>query len=145
MSMYFSGIEKRVCLFGGKRCTIRGDWTGMGSIVSYRFEYDERLGIRLPYMEVEWEELSAEERHDMILEWERIKARIPDRIMDIEREIDKKQERASQEEDWDTVCKLYEQIYALASVINDLHIWARVNQDFDTSPGISEEHGSREK
>jgi hypothetical protein len=113
--------------------------------VKYYFEFDERLGIRLPYLEAEWEELSADERQSMIMEWEQIKAKIPDRIMEIEREIDRKQQQVMREDDWDTVCRLYEQIYALASLINDLHIWMRVDQDFDTEPGISEEHESREK
>ncbi|MFC4767608.1 hypothetical protein [Effusibacillus consociatus] len=113
--------------------------------MNYRFDYDERLGIRLPYLEVEWEELSDQERHDMIMEWEKIKARIPDRIMEIEREINNRQLQASQAEDWDKICKLYEEIYTYASVINDLHIWMRVNQDFDAEPGISEEHENREK
>ncbi|GAX88930.1 hypothetical protein [Effusibacillus lacus] len=111
----------------------------------YGFEYDERLGIKLPKLTVEWEELSPEERHEMILEWEKIKARIPDRIMELEREIDTRQLRVAQEEDWEAVCRLYGEIYSLASIINDLHIWTRVNQDFDMDPGTSEEHETREK
>jgi hypothetical protein len=113
--------------------------------VNYRFEYNDRLGIHLPYLDVEWEDLSADERNEMIARWEKIKARIPDRIMEIERLIDERQQRVSQEEDWETICMLYKEIYEYASIINDLHIWARVNQDFDPEPGIAEEHESREK
>ncbi|WP_407635582.1 hypothetical protein [Effusibacillus pohliae] len=114
-------------------------------MMKYRFEYDERLGIRVPHLLAEWEELSADERHDMILEWERIKARIPDRILELEREIEERQARVGREEDWGTICDLYSEIFSLASIINDLHLWMRVNQDFEPNPGIAEEHETREK
>lgn len=111
--------------------------------MNYHFEYDERLGIRLPYLNAEWEELSPEERRDMILEWERIKAKIPDRITEVEREIEERQRQVGQEEDWDRICRLYEEICSLASVINDLQIWSRVDQDLEPEPGSGEEHKSR--
>lgn len=98
--------------------------------MNYRFEYDERLGIKLPHLLRDWETLPADERHAMIMEWEQIKARIPDRIMDLEKQIEAHQDKISKEEDWDTVCLLYGELYSIASIINDLHIWSRVNQDF---------------
>ncbi|BCJ86800.1 hypothetical protein [Effusibacillus dendaii] len=112
---------------------------------NYHFALNERLGIELPYLHTDWEELSHEERHDMILRWEKIKAHIPDRIMEVEKQIEQRQLQVAQEEDWDTVCRLYEEIYTFASIINDLHIWARVNQDFEETPDLAEEHQNREK
>lgn len=99
--------------------------------MNYRFEYDERLGIKLPHLMQEWEDMHAEERQAMIMEWEQIKAKIPDRIMELEKQIEVRQEKVAKENDWDTIVILYGEIYSLASVINDLHIWSRVNQDFD--------------
>lgn len=96
-----------------------------------RFRYDERLGIRLPDLDENWEDLDPEERHRMILEWEQIRARIPDRIMELEKEIYQRQELIGKEEDWDKICRLYGEIYSIASTINDLQIWSRVEQDFE--------------
>lgn len=110
-----------------------------------RFRYDERLGIRVPNLNKDWESLSPEDRHAMIIEWEKIRAKIPDRIMKLEQEINKRQEHIAEEDDWDKICKLYGEIYGIASAINDLHIWSRVEQDFEPGAGMAKEHQSREK
>lgn len=109
------------------------------------FTYDTRLGIHLPDLKQEWEELSLEEQHEIIAEWERIKAKIPDRIIELECEINQRQDRVSKEDDWDTVCRLYKEIYTIASMINDLNVWARLDQELDPSSGMAKEHTSREK
>lgn len=110
-----------------------------------RFRYDKRLGILLPNLYEDWESLSPEERHAMIMEWEKIRARIPDRIMELEGEINKRQEHIAKEDDWDKICKLYGEIYGIASTINDLQIWSRIEQDFEPGADIAKEHESREK
>lgn len=96
------------------------------------FILDERLGIRLPALEMEWEAYSREERADILLEWEEIRATIPDRIIRIEAVIIEKTKQMSEEENFIRSCQLNSEIHELASVINDLNIWFRVQQDHDT-------------
>jgi hypothetical protein len=116
----------------------------------FEFVLDDRLGIRLPVLSREWEEYSREEQETMILEWEAIRARIPDRVKVLEEEIDRRQVQVAAEEDWDRVCELYGEIFNLASIINDLNIWQKSEpltsdpEDGDAD-GISEEHTNREK
>lgn len=94
------------------------------------FVYDERLGIHIPELAREWEEYREAERADMLDQWEQIRGRIPDRIMQLERVIVAKQERLDREEDFAVSCRLNTDIAELASAINDLHIWFRINQEF---------------
>jgi hypothetical protein len=96
------------------------------------FIRDERLGIRLPALDREWEEFSPDERNDILLEWETIRATIPDRIIRIESVIIEKTKQMSEEESFVRSCELNSEIHELASVINDLNIWFRVQQDHDT-------------
>lgn len=104
----------------------------MTAVLRYQFSYDERLGIRLPVLYRDWEEYSADERGDILLEWEEIRAKIPDRIIQLEAIINEKQARMFEEEDFLRSCQLNSEIAELASVINDLNIWFRVQQDYDT-------------
>ncbi|QRG69717.1 hypothetical protein JNE38_11685 [Brevibacillus choshinensis] len=96
------------------------------------FILDERLGIRLPALDMEWESYSKEERADILLEWEEIRATIPDQIIRIETVIIEKTKQMSEEENFIRSCELNSEIHELASVINDLNIWFRVQQDHDT-------------
>lgn len=96
------------------------------------FTYDDRLGIHRPDLNKEWEDYSADERSDILLEWEEIRARIPDRIIQLEAVINQKQDQLSEEEDFVRSCELNSEIAELASVINDLNIWFRVEQDYCT-------------
>lgn len=96
------------------------------------FVLDERLGIRLPALDMEWESYSDEERADILLEWEEIRATIPDQIIRIEAVIIEKTKQMSEEENFLRSCELNSEIHELASVINDLNIWFRVQQDHDT-------------
>lgn len=98
----------------------------------YQFILDERLGIPLPYLSLEWEEYTSEERADILLEWEEIRAAIPDRILQIEAAIIEKTRQLSEEENFERSCELNSEIHELASLINDLNIWFRVQQDHDT-------------
>ncbi|KQL49100.1 hypothetical protein AN963_04825 [Brevibacillus choshinensis] len=95
------------------------------------FILDERLGIRLPALDMEWEAYSTDERADILLEWEEIRANIPDKIIRIETVIIEKTRQMSEEENFNRSCELNSEIHELASVINDLNIWFRVQQDHD--------------
>ncbi|WP_369414720.1 hypothetical protein [Collibacillus ludicampi] len=80
----------------------------------------------------------------MILTWEAIRGHIPDRIKELESLIDEKQEEVFREEDWERICSLFAEINDYAGRINDLNIWSRVQQDFDTAD-LADEHLNREK
>lgn len=99
--------------------------------MNYAFVPDGRLGIPLPELQVDWEELSAAEQADILLQWERIRGRIPNRILDLERMIIEKQGRLDKEDDFPMSCRLNSEIAELASTINDLHLWFRVNQEME--------------
>ncbi len=96
--------------------------------MAYEFVYDERLGIRLPRLQYEWERYSRETQARILFEWEAIRGTIPDRIKELEKRINEKQERLQQEEDFAVSCQLNHEISELASVINDLWIWFRMRQ-----------------
>jgi len=95
----------------------------------YRFRYDERLGIRLPELDLDWEMYTEEERAAILLEWELIRGTIPDRVKGFEELIKEKQEMLNNEENFAESCRLNSAIAELASRINDLHLWYRVNQE----------------
>jgi hypothetical protein len=99
--------------------------------MKYSFQYNERLGIELPVMEHEWEDYSHMDRTDLLLRWEQIRGTIPDRIHKLEAIIIRKQSQLDQEDDFPTSCLLNSEIADLASTINDLHLWFRVNQEVD--------------
>ena len=100
-------------------------------MTTFAFEFDPRLGIELPRMSGEWDDLPAEERARILLRWEEIRGRIPDRIKELERAIMAKQAQLDAEEDFRRSCALNSEIADLASVINDLHIWYRTGQDME--------------
>lgn len=92
------------------------------------FSYDERLGIFIPELSVEWDEYSEEAQHYILLHWEQIRGSIPDRIAEIEDVINFKQAELSDESDFPRSCQLNSEIADLASVINDLWLWYRADQ-----------------
>ncbi|MBD2863291.1 hypothetical protein [Paenibacillus oceani] len=97
--------------------------------MKYEFVYDERLGIGLPVLHDAWEALTEAERAELLHEWERVRGRIPDRIMQLEKTIVEKQNRLNTEDDFPTSCRLNTEIAELASCITDLHLWFRADQD----------------
>lgn len=101
--------------------------------MSYEFIYDERLGIRLPRLQQEWETYTEKTQERILLEWENIRGTIPDRIKEIENLINEKQEQLGREESFAASCKLNTEISELASVINDLWIWFRTRQNITTN------------
>ncbi|MBO8163202.1 MAG: hypothetical protein H0Z34_05675 [Brevibacillus sp.] len=82
----------------------------------------------------DWEAYTAEERAQMLLIWEEIRAKIPDRVKELEGIIADKQQQLAREEDFARCCQLNSEIAELASIINDLNIWFRVQQDYDPAP-----------
>lgn len=100
----------------------------------YQFVFDARLGISLPWLETDWEQYDVRERSDMLLKWEMIRGRIPDRIRELEEGINRKQEALYEEEDFETSCRLNSEIAEMASTIHDLQIWYRVQQTIHPRP-----------
>lgn len=92
------------------------------------FSFDERLGIEIPVLELHWDDYPIETQQSILFHWEKIRGRIPDRIADIEKIINKKQLQLSDENDFKLSCQLNSEIADLASVINDLWLWYRANQ-----------------
>lgn len=98
-------------------------------MANYTFVYQKRLGIKLPYLEKGWEEYSIAEQYEILATWEIIRGRIPDRIKQIEQQINRKQQALYDEENFIESCRLNSEIADLASAINDLQIWFRVQQE----------------
>ncbi|KPL57950.1 hypothetical protein [Rossellomorea vietnamensis] len=93
------------------------------------FSYDCRLGIYLPLQLKEWPMYSSEEQEMILLEWERIRGRIPDRIGELDVKIEGLQEELAQEDDFDRSCMINHEISERASEINDLWLWYRTNPE----------------
>ena len=98
------------------------------------FIKDHKLGILVPHLALEWEQYTYNEQQKIICEWENIRGNIPDRIRELEQQINKKQERLDIEDDFDISCRLNSEIAELASKINDLWLLYRTNQDLSTKP-----------
>lgn len=91
------------------------------------FTLDTRLGIRIPHHDIEWEALPLGKQEQIVLMWEYIRETIPDRIKELERTIHVKQQQLDDEDDFETSCSLNTEISDLASIINDLQLWYRVD------------------
>lgn len=105
---------------------------GEQPVMRYEFRFDERLGIKIPVLHHEWEAYSAQERMDILLTWEQIRSAIPDRIIYLENLINQRQTMLADEDNFERSCQLNWEIAELASIINDLNIWFRVQQDYET-------------
>jgi hypothetical protein len=97
--------------------------------VRKEFIYNERLGIPIPELLVEWESYPINIREQIVDEWEQIRGRIPERIFELEKIINYKQNLLNIEENFPSACQLNSEIAECASTINDLHLWYRANQD----------------
>ncbi|MGG0175526.1 hypothetical protein [Gottfriedia acidiceleris] len=100
------------------------------------FSYDERLGIFLPSLKLDWEDYSHDQQLMILTEWEYIRGEIPDHIKRLEFSINHKQEQLNHESDFVLSCKLNSEIAELASIINDLWIWFRSNQQMSNETKI---------
>ena len=92
------------------------------------FIHDERLGIQLPKSNLDWNYLSVDVQQSILMQWESIRGSIPDRIADLENQINRKQVQLSEESNFKLSCQLNAEIAELASIINDLWLWFRKNQ-----------------
>jgi hypothetical protein len=95
------------------------------------FMFNERLGIHVPKLSREWDRFSLSEQALILEQWEAIRGRIPQRIIELERIVIRKQDELAGEENFVKSCELNSEIADLASMINDLHIWYRTDQDVD--------------
>lgn len=93
------------------------------------FAFDQRLGIALPVIIREWDEYNKEVQENILFHWEKIRGTIPDRIIMLESQINQKQAQLSDEDDFNRSCLLNSKIADLASIINDLWLWYRVDQN----------------
>ncbi|MBT2666262.1 hypothetical protein J7J00_12175 [Bacillus sp. ISL-4] len=92
------------------------------------FIYDERLGISIPDLNLEWDDYTKGEQQQILVLWENIRGSIPDRIKELESTINRKQLQLSDESNFTKSCQLNSEIAELASIINDLWLWYRANQ-----------------
>lgn len=91
------------------------------------FVHDERLGIRVPCLNECFENYDLETQQEILYHWETIRGQIPDRIIELEEEINKLQMQLDEEPDFEVCCKLNKDIAELASIINDLWLWYRTD------------------
>lgn len=99
--------------------------------MSYQFEFNHRLGIALPVLHKEWEDYSLEEQDQILVGWEAHRSDIPARIKEVEQVIEQRQSQLNNEENFHSSCELNRKISELASIINDLNIWFRIQQETD--------------
>lgn len=93
------------------------------------FHYDNRLGISIPNLAREWTEYPLEEQQLIMHKWEIERGAIPDRIRELERTINEKQDALNNEDSFAASCQLNTEISELASIINDLWLWFRTVPD----------------
>ena len=93
------------------------------------FLYDNHLGIEIPHLQEDWEDIPEKVQHAILLKWEQVRGKIPDRIKELEHYINAKQHHLNNEEDFEISCKLNSEIADLASIINDLWLWYRLTQN----------------
>jgi hypothetical protein len=101
----------------------------MKNMVETYFYHDERLGIPIPTLPKDWKHFNEMTQHSILLQWESIRGKIPDRIAELENEINFKLAELADEHDFMRSCRLNNEIAELASVINDLWIWYRTSED----------------
>ncbi|WP_456278000.1 hypothetical protein [Bacillus sp. AK128] len=92
------------------------------------FSFNNRLGISVPDFSKSWDTFTDKEQQEILMIWEKIRGRIPDRIGELENEINSKQAELDNENDFPRSCLLNSEISELASIINDLWLWYRANQ-----------------
>jgi hypothetical protein len=98
---------------------------------NYQFVWNHRLGISLPVLDYDWDDYDESDRVRIVEQWETIRGTIPDRIIAFEQQIQTRQAQLYEEDDFEVSCSLNYDIAELASRINDLHIWYRINQEIE--------------
>ncbi len=97
--------------------------------MSVNFIFDDRLGIELPNLTMSWDDYTVKDQQEILVKWETIRGRIPDRIAELEDMINSKQNELGEENNFPRSCKLNSEISDLASIINDLWLYYRMNQN----------------
>jgi hypothetical protein len=124
-------------------------YTNASGGVAVYFRYDDRLQIELPDFPVPFTSLSRDEQEEVLVAWEKVRARIPERILEFERIIEQTLEKIHHEEDWDVIAAHFQEISDYASRINELNTWRRIDPSLDPhhheEVRISNEHYDREK
>lgn len=92
------------------------------------FQYDARLGISVPQLQTDWENMDTKTQASILYQWERIRGNIPDRIKELEQMIYQLQNDLYEEDDFEKSCEINDKISELASIINDLWIWYRTEE-----------------
>jgi hypothetical protein len=95
--------------------------------VNNYFHLDTRLGIEVPNSDLPFEALPLSEQEAVLSHWERIRAMIPDRIRELEQVIEDLLAQIQLEEDWDAIVRRFDDISEIASRINELNTWLRVD------------------
>ncbi len=95
----------------------------------YSFEFDGRLGIEIPELQKDWGKYDKKTQEEILTKWENIRGNIPDRVRELEQEINRKQSLLNNENDFKKSCELNREIAELASTINDLWLWFRSHSE----------------
>ena len=102
----------------------------MGLNNQYEFIFDKRLGIKIPSLKKEWDDYTELEQLEIIHLWELERAKIPDKVKNMENKIENLQDLIF-DIDFDDYLKIHEQIVDLSSAINDLNIWYRTSGELN--------------
>lgn len=102
------------------------------------FSEDKRLGISLSKLDKPWDKFTHQEQTKILSYWEKQRSKIPDRIKDLEKEVKVKTWGMLQENDERKMIQLNNDIVYLASIINDLNIWFRVEPAITGQESLSE-------
>ncbi|WP_096202685.1 hypothetical protein [Bacillus sp. FJAT-45350] len=97
--------------------------------MNFEFLYNDRLGISIPVLHNEWDDIETDTQAKIIFQWEQIRGQIPERISNIETIINRKQEQLYNEDNFQRSCELNREIAEHASIINDLWIWYRKSEE----------------
>lgn len=88
----------------------------------FSFEYDERLGVYLPHLEVEYDQMSEEQQYEFELKCQEICSKIPERIRELEQEYMIIYEALKEAEDEDEFLRYNDKMNELSKAISDLNL-----------------------
>ncbi|MBE3596893.1 MAG: hypothetical protein IMW86_07625 [Hydrogenibacillus sp.] len=88
---------------------------------AFTFEYDERLGLRLPVLHKPYDAMTEDERARLLLILENVSGRIPERIRDLERRY-LELYRQAQSEEGEAFFRIMEEASALSAAIAELNV-----------------------